>query len=170
MVKKRKHLKGFGSDSSSSDSDDAFAAISKKKKPRIGSITDSDNNKPCSTSSSTTTGGGETSSNKRHHHVNVARQAKMDSLLQELQTSKPTDQSITRGDYEYGTIENESYYGGGGGSNLRKKGSYVEPGMEHLTTNLFVGNLDPMTTEEELTDIFRQFGKTLFYFYIISIV
>ena len=40
----------------------------------------------------------------------------MDSLLQELQTAKPTDQSITRGDYEYGTIENESYYGGGGGS------------------------------------------------------
>ncbi|ACI64891.1 predicted protein, partial [Thalassiosira pseudonana CCMP1335] len=37
-------------------------------------------------------------------------------------------------------------------------GSYVEPGQEHLTTNIFVGNLDPMSTEEELTDVFRQFG------------
>jgi len=31
--------------------------------------------------------------------------------------------------------------------------------MEHLTSNLFVGNLDPMTTEEELTDCFRQYGE-----------
>jgi RNA recognition motif-containing protein len=28
-----------------------------------------------------------------------------------------------------------------------------------LTTNIFVGNLDPCTTEEELTEAFRQFGK-----------
>ncbi len=49
---------------------------------------------------------------------------------------------------------------GGGGYAPQKKGSYVEPGMEHLTTNIFVGNLDPTTTEEELTDAFRQFGET----------
>jgi hypothetical protein len=53
--------------------------------------------------------------------------------------------------------------GGGGGGNYapQKKGSYVEPGMEHLTTNIFVGNLDPNTTEEELTDAFRQFGEMM---------
>ena len=48
-------------------------------------------------------------------------------------------------------------------------GSYVEPGQEHLTTNIFVGNLDPCTTEEELTDVFREFGEIyLFCFEIIS--
>ena len=154
-------LKGFGGDgSSSSDSDDdAFAAMSKKKKPRIA-----DDVKQTETSSSST---------KRHHHVNAARQAKMDSLLEELQTAKPSDPSSSSrgngGDDYYGTtIENESHYGRVDRYAPMKKGSYVEPGMEHLTTNLFVGNLDPLTTEEELTDAFRQFGELYSLYIFVS--
>ena len=157
-------LKGFGGDGSSSSSDsddDAFAAMSKKKKkkPRI-SISD-DVKQQTETASST----------KRHHHVNAARQAKMDSLLQELQTAKPSDPSTSRvgGDDYYGTtIESESYYGRVDRYAPTKKGSYVEPGMEHLTTNLFVGNLDPLTTEEELTDAFRQFGELYSLYIFVS--
>lgn len=37
----------------------------------------------------------------------------------------------------------------------------ISTGQEHLTTNIFVGNLDPCTTEEELTDVFREFGETI---------
>ena len=59
-----------------------------------------------------------------------------------------------------GTVENDEFYPGSSNRFAPdKKGSYVEPGMEHLTSNLFVGNLDPMTTEEELTDCFRQYGE-----------
>jgi hypothetical protein len=101
--------------------------------------------------------------------MNSTRQAKMDALLQELQTTQPSDAAAAaatsrhRDDDYYGSIyDGDSFYEHGGGNNNfapQKKGSYVEPGMEHLTTNLFVGNLDPMTTEEELTDVFRQFGE-----------
>lgn len=179
MVQRRgRPLKGFGDGNSSSDSDDdAFASISKKKKPRIdplGGGSDkpllptadckdgkhSDHQHGDASSSSANPPAAETSSNKRHHHVNAARQSKMDALLQELQTTKPSDPSTARGE-DYGSIQDGDYYGRGDFA-PHKKGSYVEPGMEHLTTNLFVGNLDPMTTEEELTDAFRQFGKDIF--------
>ncbi len=103
----------------------------------------------------------------------------MDALLLELRSAGPSDHhhpmssSSTRGgggveDYhgsihdgleDHGFHEHRSNFGGGGNYAPMKKGSYVEPGMEHLTTNIFVGNLDPMTTEEELTDAFRQFGE-----------
>ncbi|KAL7533798.1 hypothetical protein ACHAWF_004626 [Thalassiosira exigua] len=195
MVQRRgRPLRGFGGDSSSSDDDgeDAFASISRKKKPRTASVGgggDKAGEGPAPSSSSGAGAGDRggdvkdagsngdgnpppagpaegSSSAKRHHHVSAARQAKMDALLQELQTAKPTDAprggSGGAGGYEdHGPIHEEDYYGrgGGGGFAPRKMGSYVEPGMEHLTTNLFVGNLDPMTTEEELTDAFRQFGE-----------
>mmetsp|Transcript_40257 Transcript_40257/g.85733 ORF Transcript_40257/g.85733 Transcript_40257/m.85733 type:complete len:193 (-) Transcript_40257:2047-2625(-) len=183
MVQRRgRPLKGFGDGSSSSDSDDdAFASISKKKKPRTDSLGGGrDKARPppiangdasnaskrgdaSSTSANPPATAAETSSNKRHHHVSAARQAKMDALLQELQTTKPTDPSTApRGEVDYGSIQDgDNFYGRGGDFAPHKKGSYVEPGMEHLTTNLFVGNLDPMTTEEELTDAFRQFGKDI---------
>lgn len=62
--------------------------------------------------------------------------------------------------YKKGTVEDDEFYPGSSNRFAPdKKGSYVEPGMEHLTSNLFVGNLDPMTTEEELTDCFRQYGE-----------
>jgi len=93
----------------------------------------------------------------------------MDALLQELQTTKPSDAAAAaaaaaaasghREDDYYGSIHDGDGFYEHDGFAPQKKGSYVEPGMEHLTTNLFVGNLDPMTTEEELTDVFRQFGE-----------
>ena len=95
VVRRGRPLKGFGGDSSSDTDDDAFAAMSKKKKPRLDTTTKDDNKNTSSTTTTTT----ETSSNKRHHHINAARQAKMDSLLQELQTTKPSDQSSMRDDY-----------------------------------------------------------------------
>lgn len=89
----------------------------------------------------------------------------MDALLQELQTTQPSDVAASsagnREDDYYGSIhDGDSFYERDGFA-PQKKGSYVEPGQEHLTTNLFVGNLDPMTTEEELTDVFRQFGEDM---------
>lgn len=98
----------------------------------------------------------------------------MDALLQELQTTQPSDAAsaaVHREDAYYGSIhDGDSFYERDGGSNFapQKKGSYVEPGMEHLTTNLFVGNLDPMTTEEELTDVFRQFGEDIIHFFNVA--
>ena len=99
VVRRGRPLKGFGGDSSSDSDDDAFAAMSKKKKQRIDTTKVDNKN----TSSTTTTTTIETSSNKRHHHINAARQAKMDSLLQELQTTKPSDQSSMRDDYYVST-------------------------------------------------------------------
>jgi len=173
VVRRGKPLKGFGDDSSSSDSEDGgFAAISKKKggkkRPRSDNppssasneknTVDANNNTTTSALPST-----ETSSNKRHHHANASRQAKMDALLEELQTTKPTDPATSQAE-DYGSIyAHESSYHGDGYDRPppQKMGSYVEPGQEHLTSNIFVGNLDPTTTEEELTDAFRQFGEDI---------
>eukprot|EP00978_Attheya_sp_CCMP212_P025302 scaffold81061_cov58-Attheya_sp.AAC.3 len=168
-----------------SANDDAFAALSskgkkkkgvvmaKKKKstkevtPIVESSTATSTATPTGTSSETPTDTATATAiavetknaltKQRHHGTSDARKAKLDALLQELQETKQQEPS--------------SYYGPGGsgsgsGSNshsrpLEKMGSYVEPGEEHLTTNVFVGNLHPSNTEEELTDLFRQFGETL---------
>ena len=98
----RPPLKGFGGDGSSDSDDDAFVAAmskAKKKKQRLDTTTKDDNKNTSSTTTTTT----ETSSNKRHHHINASRQAKMESLLQELQTTKPSDQSSMRDDYYVST-------------------------------------------------------------------
>jgi hypothetical protein len=180
VVRRGKPLKGFdgGDVSSSSDSDDAaaFAAISaaeKKsgKRPRSNSgvahTTRSTRGESDDGAASTTAAfpNTETSSNKRHHHANAARQAKMDALLQELQSTKPSDPPAAQAEEECGSIyAHESSFRDDGYDRPppQKLGSYVEPGQEHLTTNIFVGNLHPMTTEEELTDAFRQFGEDRF--------
>ena len=40
-----------------------------------------------------------------------------------------------------------------------RQGSYCQNyEEEQLTTNLYVGNLDPSVTEEQLTELFRQYG------------
>lgn len=180
VVRRGKPLKGFGDDSSSSDSDNGgFAAISKKKggqkRPRTSSSSgvvinnnppaneksnDDVINKPTTSALPST----ETSSNKRHHHANTSRQAKMDALLQELQSTKPSDPATSQAE-DHGSIyaHEASYYGDGyDRPPPQKLGSFVEPGQEHLTSNVFVGNLHPLTTEEELTDAFRQFGEDRF--------
>jgi U2-associated protein SR140 len=80
-----------------------------------------------------------TSSMKRHHGSSDSRKAKMDALLQELEAEKicsPSRPFVPQ-----------------------KNGSFVQPGQEHLTTNIFVGNLAPSITEEQMTDLFRQFGE-----------
>jgi len=84
----------------------------------------------------------------------------MDALLQELQSTKPSDPATATnsGNHDFSSVLDSSNYYHADHAPPVKMGSYVEPGQEHLTTNIFVGNLDPMTTEEELTDAFRQFG------------
>lgn len=64
----------------------------------------------------------------------------MDALLQELQETQIPGQTSHKNKIP------------------EKLGSYCLPGEENSTTNIFVGNLSPLTTEEQLTEIFRQFG------------
>lgn len=87
-----------------------------------------------------------TSSMKRHHkEMSGSRKAKMDALLQELEQDKKH--------IDHTTVSRERQ--------PMKKGSFVDPGDEHITTNIFVGNLAPTLTEEEVTNLFRQFGRKL---------
>lgn len=84
----------------------------------------------------------KTSSMKRHHGSSDSRKAKMEAVLQQLEVDTACS------------------------SNKRpfvpeKMGSFVQPGEEHLTTNIFVGNLAPSITEEQMTDLFRQFGEDI---------
>lgn len=143
------------SDDSSSDEEDAFSALSRKGRKGHKILTN-DGNKPKApdgfiaedkddqnTEGKVKSDG--SSSTKRHHHISSARQAKMNALLQELQSEK-----------------SPSATGSGRTWEPDKKGSFVRPGEEHLTTNVFVGNLAPSVTEEELTEAFRQFGEQVF--------
>lgn len=82
-----------------------------------------------------------TSSMKRHHKPSDSRKAKMDALIQELEAEK--DQQIPKKTRRFVP---------------EKKGSFVDPGEEHLTTNIFVGNLAPSIAEEDLSHLFSQFG------------
>lgn len=142
-------------ESSSSDEEDAFSALSKKgnakKKAKTSAFssnstttvsnTNSQNvksnvantaSKPSPTASQLPSGAPIpiTSSMKRHHKPSDARKAKMDALLQELEAEK-----------ERVPKKSKRFI-------PEKKGSFVTPGEEHLTTNLFVGNLAPSIAEE----------------------
>ena len=84
-----------------------------------------------------------TSSMKRHHGaISSSRKAKMDALLQELNDEKKTITAKQKRPF-----------------NQRVSGSFVQPGEEDITTNLFVGNLAPCLTEEQVYDVFAQFGE-----------
>jgi len=76
----------------------------------------------------------------------------MDALLLELEKVSKNPPPPENNNGHYGPGEN-------GRPLPDKMGSFVQPGEEHLTTNIFVGNLAPVSTEEELTEAFRQFGK-----------
>jgi U2-associated protein SR140 len=82
-----------------------------------------------------------TSSMKRHHKPSDTRKAKMDALLLELQEEKGKQKNLDPRQFV-----------------PEKKGSFVGPGEEKLTSNLFVGNLAPSITEEHLSNLFSQFG------------
>ena len=85
-----------------------------------------------------------TSSMKRHHTaMSNTRKKEMDSLIQELEVEKSAILGEPRA-----FVPN-------------KRGSYVDPGEEHLTTNLFVGNLAPTLTEEAIAGVFSNFGELL---------
>ena len=158
MIRRRGH--GHEEDESSSDDEeDAFSALSKKvhakkkaksapptcdvaskrnheEKTREISTTGAEpstiESKPVTRefSSSTRPQMTVTSSIKRHHKPSDTRKAKMDALLQELEAEKKQiPKTIKRFVPE-------------------KKGSFVLPGEEHLTSNLFVGNLAPSIAEE----------------------
>ena len=136
---------------SSSDEDGAFSAFNRKKSKKGKNINDS----PAKAENYTKNGdtqkardihksSGDPSSKKRYYFQSNARGAKMDALLQELQE---TSTHVTASSTDRAPLE--------------KMGSFVTPDEEPFTTNIFVGNLAPVTTEEELTEIFRQFGALL---------
>jgi hypothetical protein len=119
---------------SSSDEEDAFSEMTRKNVKR----SKTDSTKP----SSNGVGGFKkvlpkpqklpvvlTSSMKRHYNPSDTRKAKMDALLQELEAEK---NKIPREQHKFVP---------------EKKGSFVEASEEHLTTNIFVGNLAPAVTE-----------------------
>jgi len=117
---------------SSSEEEDAFAALSKRaKRPRSESHSSSHKSHPGEPSKTKKMAlpVAITSSMKRHHKPNDDRKAKMDALLQELEADK---QKVAKEPYRFVPD---------------KKGSFVDPSEEHLTTNIFVGNLAPSITE-----------------------
>jgi RNA recognition motif-containing protein len=88
-----------------------------------------------------------TSSMKRHHTAMTnSRKKQMDSLLQELEREKSF--ALNNTDTRSTTVFVPN-----------KRGSYVEPSEEHLTTNLFVGNVAPTISEEAIAAVFSKFGE-----------
>ncbi len=158
MIRRRGHEQ---EESSSSDEEDAFSALSKKgnaKKKAKTSVLSSRDTADDTNVEFKKASTGEvresvsqqqpsrapiaiTSSMKRHHKPSDARKAKMDALIQELEAEK--DQAPKK---------SKRFI-------PEKKGSFVSPGEEHLTTNLFVGNLAPSIAEEDLSNLFSQFGE-----------
>lgn len=162
--------------SSSMDEEDAFAAFSTKKRKKQKQTTkkgggstgskmvklEASNEKPTSINATAADADvfdkskqavlpiSNTSSTKRHHGATSdTRQAKMDAILLELEAQKGRVNSS----------EASTARGGGSQNNARKKGSFVDDGDEHITTNIFVGNLAPSITEEQMTELFREFGE-----------
>jgi len=152
-------------ESSEDDEEDAFSAFNKKRKKHKASSSSSsaaavvvplikvqsDEEKPPADATKQQQQQQQlpvssTSSTKRHHGAaSDTRKAKMDALLMELEAEKDR-------------VSKEPARAGGGPAR-KQKGSYVEDGDEYVTTNIFVGNLAPSITEEQMTELFRQFGE-----------
>mmetsp|Transcript_13071 Transcript_13071/g.20312 ORF Transcript_13071/g.20312 Transcript_13071/m.20312 type:complete len:671 (-) Transcript_13071:54-2066(-) len=137
------------SSSSDDDNDDVFTTLSKKQK------TKSDDIKSTNAKTPKHDGGlnqealpivlSTTSSMKRHHvAMSNSRKAQMEALIQELEAEK-IHNNVGINQRSQGFVP-------------EKRGSYVEPGDELRTTNLFVGNLAPNLTEDQITKCFSRFG------------
>jgi RNA recognition motif. (a.k.a. RRM, RBD, or RNP domain) len=171
-------------DVSSDDDDDAFTALSRKRKVEVKSkdtTSASDRFEVNDVATAVTTAtlqsstGSQipnhqapivvrTSSSKRHHgEVSDARKAKMDAILLELQaeTTLQTSEAAPHGRNRRTSSNNnsKSAHHHHDSNEQRTGGSFVDPGDEHVTTNVFVGNLAPSVTEEQMTELFRQFGE-----------
>lgn len=149
--------------SSSSDEEDVFSSLKLKKRrvtgaddevkhasaanvPTTSQVSESSeaSNKPAT--NNLPVKAPVTSSMKRHHGaISSSRKAKMDALLQELNAEKINVNQKPP-------------------SSQRVSGSFVQPGEENITTNLFVGNLAPHLTEEQVYDVFVQFGEIQYLF------
>ena len=122
-------------DESSSEEEDVFTALSRTaKRSKVegsipGSVDPLRHTQPEESEPKMVLPTPITSSMKRHHKPNDDRKAKMDALLQELEAEK---QKVS--------TEPSRFI-------PEKKGSFVDPSEEHLTTNIFVGNLAPSITE-----------------------
>jgi hypothetical protein len=153
------------SEDGSSSEDDAFSALSRKRKKgdnaknvaakRTNTTTAS--SEPLTATATTVNEPpaplvAKTSSTKRHHgELSDARKAKMDALLLELEAETRANGATLK--------DHPSQRRQRGATEQRSRGSFVDPGDELLTTNIFVGNMAPSTTEEDMTQLFRQFGE-----------
>lgn len=149
----------------SSDDDDAFTALSRKRPRAQPPVSEeeavskraldgdaSDHHRSREEVGDPKRPVAQTSSTKRHHGaVSDARKAKMDAILLELEAETTSTLASTNGK-PYRRTQSQS---------SRTGGSFVDPGDEHCTTNIFVGNLAPNITEEQMTELFRQFGEPL---------
>jgi len=145
-TKKGKEIETTVTTASTSDSASTSTTVANQKKDADANT---NSNNTANSTANITAGNANTSSNKRHHHHSSERAARMDSLLEEL-----TEKSKSAPTNYYASItENRPP--------PDKMGSYVMPGEEQSTTNIFVGNLSPLTTEEQLTELFRHFGESV---------
>lgn len=136
-----------------SSDDDAFSALARKRPRTKRPLAQEDRLCTEGANPSKESGGddgqrpvAQTSSNKRHHGAaSDGRQAKMEAILLELEAEALRNKSGN---------ENPQRR-----THPRTGGSFVDPGDEHCTTNIFVGNLAPSITEEQMTELFRQFGE-----------
>jgi len=128
---KRHHTAIAAASSASSDEDeeDAFAKISTSNSNSNPSSIPSRNNKK---------------SSLEFVSVSSSRKEKMDALLHDIQNTKKDSFHNA----------NENYFLSGG------NGSFcANAEEEQLTTNVYVGNLPPSVTEEELSELFVPFGN-----------
>jgi RNA recognition motif. (a.k.a. RRM, RBD, or RNP domain) len=162
------------SEDGSSSEDDAFSALSRKRKKggnvknvaakRTDTTTTAHSEPSAAVTSATTVNEpppaplvAKTSSTKRHHgELSDSRKAKMDALLLELEAETRTSAAMST------LKDHPSQRRPRGATEQRSRGSFVDPGDELLTTNIFVGNMAPSTTEEDMTQLFRQFGEQHF--------
>lgn len=157
-------------DNDDDDEDDVFSALSRKRSKKKAKVDASKQPQPSNNDQTQDNPGvaasatgkdppgtletpvvASTTSSMKRHHKPLAdhRRAKMEETLAELQFHQQTESLSSRQQNR----EKKRRHGGGGGS-------YVEPGQEHVTTNIFVSNLATNLTEEALHKVFGSFGTS----------